>query len=337
MSPAVVLAILVATQNVDDPATETLRATAAEALGSDDAVVVRGVEVLSDSEALRVERSVHSQAVAQVVWLDAPHTRARLRVHATETSRWTERTIVFAAVDTPGERGRALGFAVTSMLPEETLAANPHRRPERPPPALSRAAEGDYGTSLRLSLATSLGLGGNATGIGGGIASEFYLTSVWLLRLSFAGRWGPLPALSHYNDQTHVREVAGSDRSGYAGLGLGYWPMRRNPGRSSLTAGVRVDALVLYHGIEGPGDAGDGRLIHPRINKFLPGMDAFGEGSWAIADWVEMVVSLGVEVAFGRILWTLEDFPPPDFQLRISMGEIPILRAAGEFGIRMSF
>jgi hypothetical protein len=321
MSPAVVLAILVATQNVDDPATEALRATAAEALGSEDAVVVRGVEVPSDGEALRIERSVRSQAVAQVVWLDAPHTRARLRVHATETGRWIERTIVFSTVDTILERGRALGFAVTSMLPEETLAANPHRRPERPPPAFSRTAEGDYGTSLRLGVVGSLGLGGDATGGGIGIAGEFYLTSVWLLRLSFAGLVGPLPALS-FKDM-----VTGSDRFGYAGLGLGYWPMRRSPGNRTLSVGARVDALVLYHGIEGPVSTGS-VVVHPRQATFVPGLDVFGEVSWSLSDAVEIVAGLGLQVAAGRITLLLDN---------ASAGEIPILRGTTELGIRLYF
>ncbi len=132
MSPAVVLAIVVATQNVDDQATESMRATAAEALGSEDAVVVREVDETDDAETLRIERLVHAQTAAQILWLDGTHTRARVRVHVVETNRWTERTIEFAVVDTPTERGRALGFAVTSMLPEETLAANPHRHIKRP-------------------------------------------------------------------------------------------------------------------------------------------------------------------------------------------------------------
>ncbi len=126
MSPAVVLAIVVATQNVDDQATEAMRATAAEALGGEDTVVVRELDAISDAEALRIEHRIAAQAVAQVQWLDPEHTRARVRVHAVENSRWSERTITFAVVDTSVERGRALGFAVTSMLPEEVLAALPH-------------------------------------------------------------------------------------------------------------------------------------------------------------------------------------------------------------------
>src|SRR5579862_5846720 len=101
MSPAVVLAIVVATQNVDDQATESMRATAAEALGSEDAVVLREVDETGDPETLRIERLVNARTAAQVLWLDGTHTRAQVRVHVAETNRWIERTIEFAVVDTP--------------------------------------------------------------------------------------------------------------------------------------------------------------------------------------------------------------------------------------------
>jgi hypothetical protein len=313
MSPAVVLAIVVATQNVDDKATEAMRATAVEALGSEDAVVVRAVEVPSDSEALRVERLLHAKTAAQVVWLDAAHTRARLRVHAVESGRWLERTIAFSSVDTPNERGRALGFALTSMLPEETLAANPHRRPL--PPAPSMTADGDYGTSVRAGGAFSLGLGGNATGLGGSVAGEFYVTPTWLVRLSFSARWGHLPRLAPY----------ATDFAGYGGLGVAWWPMRHTPGRS-LAVGFRVDALVLFHSVTGPSDtAMDARTTQ---NKVLPGVDALGEVAWNAWDSFEIVGSLGLESAIG----------PTGIELDAAQKDvIPIARVVAEVGIRYSF
>jgi hypothetical protein len=318
MSPAVVLAIVIATHDVDDQATEAMRATAAEALGSPEAVAVRNVEVPSDGEALRVERSIRAQAVGQVVWLDAAHTRARLRVHAVETDRWIERTIAFSTVDTPVERGRALGFALTSMLPEETLAANPHRRPERPP-EISKTAEGDFGTSIRLGGIGSLGLGGNATGVGGAIAGEFYVTPTWLVRLSFAARWGHLPVLS----------PKATDLAGYGGLGVAFWPMRRTPGRS-LSAGVRVDALVLFHSVTGPSDEpGNPETTN---SKPLPGIDVLGEVAWNMLGAVEIVTSLGLEAALGS---TPLELGPRDNT--VVVGHIPVVRAVAEAAIRLSF
>jgi hypothetical protein len=303
-----------------------MRLTAAEALGNEDAVVVREVEVPSDGEALRIERAVPSQTVAQVAWLDPAHTRARVRVHAAETGRWTERTIVFSSVDTSVERGRALGFAVTSMLPEETLAANLHRRAEGPP-VLSRTPDGDYGTSLRLALVGTLGLGGNATGLGGAVAGEFYVTPTWLVRLSFSARQGDVAL------RNETAAQSATDLAGYVGLGVAYWPMRRSPGRA-LTLGVRVDALVLFHSVKGPRLEGDPafameRMVIVRRNKVLPGLGAMGEVAWNVLGPVEMVASLGLEIAAGNTPLELNGKPTEK--------KIPILRAVGEAGIRLSF
>jgi hypothetical protein len=267
-----------------------------------------------------------------VVWLDAAHTRARLRVHAVETGRWIERSIAFSTVDTPVERGRALGFALTSMLPEETLAANPHRRPERPP-EISKTAEGDFGTSIRLALIGSLGLGGTATGIGVHLAGEFYLTSSWLLRLSFAGRWGSVPALSlpTQPDDPNTSENEGvsrdaTDLAGYAGLGVAFWPVRRAPGRRWI-AGVRADALVLYHSILGPSVV-DGKQEFSRNPKPLPGLDVLGEVGLILSDSTDLVTSLGMEAALGRTPLKLNG---------VERDNIPVVRAVAEVGIRFSF
>jgi hypothetical protein len=310
MTPAaIVLAIVVATHNVDDQATESMQATAAEALGGEDTVVVREVETPSDAEALRIERSLHSQTVAQVVWLDDARTRARVRVHVAENNRWSERVIAFSNVDTPGERGRALGFAITSMLPEEALAARLHRAragAARPPADVAKLR-----TAVRLSAIGSTGLGGTAGGIGGAIAGEFSLTDATLVRLGFGGRQGSVPALP------------GSSLVGYAGLGIAFWPLRPGPDRR-IAVGLRLDALALYHSVarEAPG------RIAMRQTKWLPGADALAEVGISVLGSFEIVGSAGVEVALGNS------------QLQVGItdpAEIPVLRGVAELGIRLSF
>jgi hypothetical protein len=209
MSPAVVLAIVIATQNVDDQATDSMRATAVEALGSEDAVVVREVDETGDAETLRIEKLVRAQTAAQILWLDGSHTRARVRVHVAETNRWTERIIEFAVVDTPTERGRALGFAVTSMLPEETLAANPYRASKKP------ADTPELRTAIRLVGVGHTGIStGTATGYGGSISGEFFVTPVIAARLGLGFWQGELPKISAH------------DLVSYAALGVSVWPRR---------------------------------------------------------------------------------------------------------------
>jgi hypothetical protein len=312
MTPAVVLAIVVATQNVDDQATESMRTTAAEALGSEDAVVVREVEEADDAETLRIERLVNSQTAAQIVWLDGTHTRARVRVHVVETDRWTERTIVFAVVDTPTERGRALGFAVTSMLPEDTLAANPYRRAKRP------ADEGpteELRTSIRLvALGHTAISTGTATGYGGSIAGEFFVTPAIAARIGVGAWQGDLP------------KIGGHDFASYAALGVAVWP-RRSSTKRRIAVGIRVDALLLNHSVSR--DQGD------KASKLLPGIDALADIALSVSSALDIVTSLGIEAALGDT--DLEVTTDGPMGSTVHADTIPRLRGTAEVGIRVSF
>ena len=318
MSAAVVLAIVVATQNVDDQATESMRATAVEALGSEDAVVVRESDDTTDDETLRIERLVRAQTAAQVIWLDASHTRARARVHVAETDQWTERTIEFAVVDTAIERGRALGFAVTSMLPEEALAANPHRKRPAKPAELS--------TAMRLVGVGSTGLGGTAGGYGASIAGEFFVTQTMAVRLGIAGRQGSVA----------LAGLPGNDRLISGAVGVSFWPRRASFG-GILAAGIRVDALLLHHTIYDQRSS----TTTPQSSKNLPGLDALGELALHLGSRVDIIGSLGVEAAIGDTGLQVEvldpgghPLDPPQFK---EQGQIPALRGVAEVGIRVSF
>ena len=325
MSTAIVLAIVIATQDVDDQATDAMRATAAEALGSEDVVAVREVAAPSDSEALRIEQSLRSKTVAEVTWLDAARTRARVRVHVVETNRWTERIIAFSSVDTPVERGRALGFAVTSMLPEEELAAGPHRRAERGP-------EPELRSSLRVSAAGSTGQGG---GLGGSLAGEFFLTPSLLVRLGFAGRQVDLEGLKANNPSASDP----SDLVGYAAVGVGYWPLRAAPDRR-LTAGLRVDLLAIYHGVTRPSLTLEGTTMElgtTHASKWLPGMDALGELGLNVLGSLEIVTSLGIEVAFGESALEIQQQVNGMPRGQSQASQLPFIRGVAELGIRMSF
>ncbi len=306
MSPAVVLAIVIATQNVDDQATESMRSTAAEALGGENTVEVREVDEASDAETLRIEHLVHAQTSAQIVWLDAAHTRARARVHVAETNRWTERTIVFAVVDTATERGRALGFAVTSMLPEEALAANPHRGAKG-----ADGAEPELRTGIRLVALGSTGLGGTAGGYGASLAGEFFVTPAVAARLGFGGRQGAVPLLP------------GHDLATYAALGVSVWPRRSSPDRR-LAVGIRMDALVLNHSVT---YGGNNAATH-QASKWLPGFDALAEIALSVSSALDVVTSLGIEASLGGT----------DLEIDGDVKDtIPVLRGVGEVGIRILF
>jgi hypothetical protein len=77
----------------------------------------------SDGLAIAAEQQAHADAVAEVTWSDGAHRQARLHVHLARTGRWVDRSIGFQPSDADAERGRTIGFAVASMIPEAPGAA----------------------------------------------------------------------------------------------------------------------------------------------------------------------------------------------------------------------
>ena len=63
-------------------------------------------------------------------------------------------------------------------------------------------------------------------------------------------------------------------------------------------------------------------------NKFLPGLDVLGELAWNVGAGVEILGSLGIEVAVSSTKVRLD---------KVEKDLIPVARAVGEIGIRVSF
>src|SRR5438105_1789744 len=95
-----------------------------EALGEGAQVIVREAPRLpSDDDAIALARELQAGAVIELVWRDPEHRRATLHFHADGgASRWTDREVGFDATDADAERGRMIGFALASMLPERANA-----------------------------------------------------------------------------------------------------------------------------------------------------------------------------------------------------------------------
>ena len=136
---AAVLAILVAAGDGQAPEIASMMAAAAEVAGTPDAIQLVSSAAPSDGEALQAERAASARASVQLIFSGSDRRRARLRLHASRTDRWIDREIVFSPGDSVGERGRTLGFAMASMLPEgdptrrlERSAANAPVAPTRP-------------------------------------------------------------------------------------------------------------------------------------------------------------------------------------------------------------
>ncbi len=137
MADLVTLVILVAAGEATSPGTSAMAQGARDAFPGTTAEVHATRGVPTDTDALGAEEASHADVAAEVIWRDADHRRATLRIHLRQTARWIERSFTFAASDPAAERGRTLGFAVAAILPE--VAAGPGGAAPVPAPPTASA------------------------------------------------------------------------------------------------------------------------------------------------------------------------------------------------------
>jgi hypothetical protein len=277
MSAAAILAVVVAVGDGQGALAGALVATASEALAPAAIIELREVSLPSDDEALRVEQDLGARGVVKLVWMDTAHEDVRIRLHVARTDHWTERRISFATADTVKERGRALGFAIASMLPEAA--------PELVPDTFLDAMSDPVGLprwGLGVAAIGSTGLDGPAGGLGAALDLEWFTERSVSLRLTAGARGGTIP------------DLGATNLAAFAGVGAAWWPV---PARTDQRLGlaVRADALALYHSVS-RATSGGGTERHGRL---LPGADLLVELSWLFGTSVQAVVSGGVEFAFG--------------------------------------
>jgi hypothetical protein len=311
MTPAAVLAILVATGEAHAAPTAAMAAAAAEVLGDQGGVRVVEAGALTDAESVRVERELGVRAVVALAWQDTDRLRARLRLHAARTDRWIDRELDFAAGDTPGERGRALGFAMASMLPEGDpeipLAA------QGPTPAKLPAAPG--ANALEASFLVGAGLDGPAGGPGAGVGYERFVASHASLLVSVAGRLG------------HIEPIEAREVTASAGLGAALWPLAPAADRPFGLA-IRGQALLLYEAVEHTNAAGGTAWK----GQALPGAALTVAGTLRVAEPLEAFVAGGAEVAFGTVDVSVVAARPAG-----GASQIPAARAVAQAGLRLRF
>jgi hypothetical protein len=312
MTPAAVLAILVATGEAHAAPTAAMAAAAAEVVGEQGGVRVAEASALTDAESLRVERELGVRAVVALAWSDADHLRARLRLHAARTDRWIDRELDFAAGDTPAERGRALGFAMASMLPAGDpaipLATREAPPPETPPPALGPNA-------LETSFVVGAGMGGPAGGPGAGLGYERFVTSHASLLVSAAGRVG------------HIEPIEARLVTASAGLGGALWPLAPAADRR-LGLAIRGEALFLYEAVEHTNAAGASAWK----GHALPGAALSIVGTLRVTGPLEVVVAGGAELAFGTVDVSVVAAKPAG-----GSSQVPVARAVAQAGLRLRF
>ncbi len=143
MPDPITLLVVVAAGEASSPTTRAMARAARAALDDAPVEVLETREPPTDEDALALERGAHAGGVVELTWNDPARNRVTLRVHLARGGRWIERSFSFGPADAPLERGRTLGFALRSMLPEgavdPSMASSPappepSARPAPPPP-----------------------------------------------------------------------------------------------------------------------------------------------------------------------------------------------------------
>jgi hypothetical protein len=310
MSAAAVIALVVAAGEGQVPTTGALIAAAQEALGGGTAIRVFEAAPPTDEAALEVETEIDALGVVTLIWQSPQRLQAAVRVHVARTDRWTSRDITFAAVDTPFERGRALGFAVASMLPDE-VKARAARATEVTPPPQQQPAEPQRLNAIGLF---GVGAAGDGSGVGGTLGGTRLVAESLELRAALSARNGSVAGLQ--NASLLVASVA---------AGVAWWPVAPVAGHP-VGAGLRADLALLRREVFFKGDS---------YGSFLPAADLLGQVAVRIAADLEVRIAVGGELAIGRTPVLVDTFMGS--AATETSNQIPRLAPVGEVGVQYRF
>jgi hypothetical protein len=318
MVGSLVFTLLVAAGEGDAPTTQAIVRALGDSLGLGVTAVAREVEgAQTDEVALAIEDQTASAAVALVSWLGTSRLEARVRVHLHDSDRWLTRGLTFLPSDDLRERGRTLGFTLASMFPDRRPAAKAEAAPPapRPPPIVITVPAPPAPPSrwaLDALVAGSVGIDGDADGIGGAFALRRTLVPSLAARVEVSGRTGVL----------QVAEATAL--SLHAGAGLCWNPLG-NPATHRVDLGLRADVGVFFESLSHLSSDDAERVRRARL---LPGGDLMLEASVRVFDTAALVLGLGAELAFGRTDVYVHE-------TRVSV--IPPLRLVSSLGLRQYF
>ncbi|HXI55869.1 MAG TPA: hypothetical protein VNO55_07405 [Polyangia bacterium] len=319
MSAAAVLAIMIAAGEAQTPMTQAMLGAATDALGDSPTVAVFQAAPPTDEAALRVEETAGVLAVAQVIWRDHARTRATVRLHVARTDRWVDRSLAFSADDSLVERGRTLGFAVASMLPEAdpSLRSTPASSNEQtsppagPPPARAPVLRQRF---AGLSLIGGDDFKGIAGSLGGALEAAVPTGETFALRFSAGLRGGALSSVS----ATGLNITVG------AGVAWSPWVAQAE---RRLDLALRVDALLIVQAVRHTRSGGESDWKATP----LPGADALVEAGWRLSGDLHAFVAVGLEAALGTVDVSVVT------SSQTQTATIPALRAVGQAGLRLYF
>jgi hypothetical protein len=258
-----------------------------------------------------------ADVVVTVRWGDESGRRATLHVR-TRDGREAERVLSFGAADPDRERGRALGFAVAAMIPDDVRGAEaptpaakvegPLPAPVQPvPDAVIVPSIADAKLWVDASAQGATGFVGSASSVGGAIAVRTLLRP-FALRVGGAARVG------------EVSEADASSLLFRGDAGVGFFTVAFDP---RVTLGGRAGLVVFHHSLQRTEDSARISGTHT-----LLGAEVLLEGSIALSSHFALVAAMGAEVAFG----TTRVLIGPS---RVAV--IPAVRPVAELGVRIAF
>ncbi len=281
------LIVLVSPADAEASGTAATVAALARALGPRAVIELR---TAPDPVAEAARPSPRPEATVVLHW-EQDGRRAHLKVRPQPSAEWLERDLGFDAHDLVAERGRAVGLAIASMLPElpeaPPLPAASTRTHPAPPrgPRPQPAPLGEVQLRVQLGLAPG-GLGG---GVGGALEGQLYLGPLVGLHATFGLRGADAPAVE--GTESHLR----------AGGGLAVrWRVAR-----AFELGAALDLLVLRDSVGHFSIDGDD-LTPVSQARALPGLRGDLRAAWFFTGNAAVGLSLGAEGAFGETAVFLE-------------------------------
>jgi hypothetical protein len=301
MGDPLTVVILVAAGGAAEPTTLAIERAACEALGQRASVVVReSMGAPTDGEALALGSETSEGAVVEVAWGDGAHRVAMLRVHLAGRRRWLDRTLGFGAADADSERGRTIGLAVASMLPDSNPAPPappapappvaqppPPRTAPRPEPPAENLAEAaspsGNATGPRYALdfvgVGAAGLGGDVQTGGGGAALETFLSPHVSARIGGAVRAGGVG-----NAPARALTLLAT-----AGVALRPWA---TSAARPFGVALRADYVLMNQSVTHMSTSGAdlSTLARP-----LQGIDGVVEFEWRVGGSIDLLAGAGAE------------------------------------------
>jgi hypothetical protein len=302
----VLVVVVAAGTDASSVEVRALASTASGVLAPTDRVeIVPGAAEHAEAEAIGATR--RADAIVVVRWVDAAREHAVLEVQAARGT-WVARSMDFAREDAPEERGRALGFALASMLPQPQ--PQPQERPAEPtrpqPDAPGDAAPAPYRAIFDATLSAEVGLGGEgATGLGGRLGGGVRLVSPLWARAGLAYRAGPM----------------GDANATVASFDAGLAVYAFEPGRRRFALGARLDVAAIRHAVALPGGTASG-------DRWVGAFDLLAEGSVGLARHVALALALGPELALGQVHVIVDG---------VQVATIPTWRLRAEIGLQFAF